>query len=591
MSRSPATTDDPGPDCAICYPHIVLLVTMILSTGMLVRWGMNPNYGFDESWHAAIAYISPLWIALQTAAADVHPFLYYLLLRPLHLIDDHPFALRLLSIVPALLTIPLLFALLHRLRIATPIALTTIVILAASFSFNEMGVIVRSYALTTLLLLGALWFWIDMLPGAPGRPSRFSAVSSLALATTAFWCLYAAVLSSAALAAATVIMMVLNRRFGHQLWRNWRQYSGWPEWSLFFAAHAAGVGWFLRGRFHERDLDSSVGHVTQWFAHEGQRPFDYLLTNLRHELELFTPLMGMPTGMTNIALVALLILIIGLTWAYRRRGDTTLAILVLAPLLLTTILATLGLWGIYPFGGDLRHQYLLFPFLLLLVPLSMHLLWPHLAGRWPRRLAVALVVVVAFHTSFRTHQTNVHIGDPAPDRWWTEETITLFSVSSDIPVLLSRYNFYPILINLLTPGSRFRTSWTCDTNTCETAPQGMRAILNDWPEFQQHRVWLADSGTTDIFKSREWLISVHPDDDFFGRLLGLMTAADITEIRILSTASSDVVVNQAALRATARRNGFELTGFHRSDNALIWQLAVAGRQAHAGPTEPSGTEI
>ena len=586
MNQTQPSDEKPGREPGVCYPTIILLVTMMASTGMLVRWGMNPIVGFDEGWHAAIAYLQPLWIALQTASADTHPFLYYLLLRPLFLFDAHPFALRLLSIIPALLTLPLLFALLRRLRIDVGITLITIVVLALSFSFNQMGVMVRSYALTTFLLLGGVWFWLDMLADGPGRPSRRAAVSSLALFTAAFWCLYAAAFVTTAIIASTLAVMALSPRVRRQTWQNWRQYSHWPEWLLFFVLHALGVGWFLFGRIHERAVDLPPGHVVQWLAPSGAGAIDYLVTGLRQEIALFTPLMDMPVGLQNLVLVLLPILIIGLNLAYRRRGNAALALLSLMPLLLTLILALLGLLRAFPFGGELRHQYVLFPFLLLLLPLTLNLLWPHLQGIRAKYITALLIIAIALHTSYRSHQAWPNMGEANPVRWWDDETRLLFSKSSTIPVLLPRYSFYTVLVNLLVPGSRFQTSWMCDDHRCVTAPQGLRAVLADWPDFQQHRVWLADNGTTDIFKSREWLIAVHPNDAFFSRLRGLMTAVDITEIRILSPASSDVLVDQVALRVTARRNGFELTGFHRSDDALIWQLAVAGHRASATPTDP-----
>ncbi len=583
---SPDKPTEPRSDRFGNLPCMMLLLTMVTATGMLVRWGMNPYFGFDESWHTAMAYMSPLWLAMLTASQDTHPFLPYLLIRPLFRLGVDPFVPRLWSIVPAILSLPLWYLLLRKLRINTSVALTTTVVLALSFAFQHVGVMTRSYSLTAFLMLAGLWFWSNLLPGTDGQASRRSTVMALGLFSAAFWCLYAAGFATAAIIGATVIIGLAGGKTGRQALAELRRNSGWPEWLLFALAHALGVAWFLLGRSHEANLGLLPGHVSQWVMAEGQAPLDYVITGLRQEMALLTPLIGKGKLTLDVGLGLLLAVIAWLSLHYARRGQVMQAVLALTPLLLTAVLALLGVIGRYPFGGELRHQYILLPFLLLLLPLGLNAIWGLLDNRWLRATAVALVIATALYTSHRGHQQFHYIGEPAPGGLWTEETPLLFEHATDTPVLLPRSIFYPIYVKLLKTGVGYNASWLCPRTGCTSAVQGWQAIISDWPDFEQFTAGTRDGGSVPLLRSKHWLFTPVPDKAFFVDLKNLMAVLDTQTLRLLSQTDPGDHAFEAELAAAATRHGLTLTEFLPTSGGVIWTVELSSTTPEAETANP-----
>jgi len=203
---------------------IVTAVTVYVAT-IEIRNALPRTMGYDEAWHFYVAVVSPVWYSLLAMSADTHPPLYYPPLRALASIGSDPFWPRLLSVIPTILCVPLWYALLRKLRINLPTAVVATVVLGSAYSFLHMGVLIRAYAITGVILLVALWFWIDMLPGGTGRPRRLSSIMSLLMFTLAMGFLYAGAFATTAVFTATLLVMAVNGNARQSVWRNWRQHS------------------------------------------------------------------------------------------------------------------------------------------------------------------------------------------------------------------------------------------------------------------------------------------------------------------------------------------------------------------------------
>jgi len=573
----------------------VLLFATVYATALQFYWGMAPYYGYDELWHTAIASISPPSLSLLLISADVHPPLHYLLLRLLtHALGAEPIIPRLASIIPTLLTLPLWFLLQRKLRIGTAAALTTTVILAISFSFHDIGIQVRSYSLATLLLLGALWFWTDLLPTPPGShrkpPSRWSAVLSLALFTAAFWTIYVAVFVTASVMASTLLATAFDPRQRRALLDNWRWHSAWPEWLAFVFFHLLAIAWMWWGR-HQHGTGGLTNHINGFLRAPEQPIPTYLLDGLRQQLALFTPLFDIATRWQNIGLELVTAVVAWLGISSSRRGNSAAAMLAYSALLFTALLATGGIFRVYPFGGEMRHQYLLFPLLLLVLALLINALWRRLGNRPARALLIIIVLGIAINTTMRSHRDHFYIGEAPPAPFWKDELAALFQHGSDSVVVTPAYTSYAVIMDRWRPGIHHRTGYRCDGDHCVAVPQGFAALLKPWPRFQLFSARADDGQPISILRYQDANLSTRPAAAFLDQLRGTLTAMGRSSARIFAADSDPSAAARATLDALLASHGFRLTGFTPIHNSVIWSIALRADTAPPiSPQAPPATE-
>ena len=107
-------------------------------------------------------------------------------------------------------------------------------------------------------------------------------------------------------------------------------------------------------------------HVIQFYWNASRPITEFILQSLREDLNYILPI-GIPS--TTVLLVSLLP-IVALTWFLILRQDRKVArVASTAPILMLVLLVSelmvLAVIGRYPFGGDSRHQSIIFPFVLL----------------------------------------------------------------------------------------------------------------------------------------------------------------------------------------------------------------------------------
>ena len=560
----------------------VLLITAVVAA-LQLYWASVPLYGYDEAWHTYEARISPIWKTFLVMSADQHPFLYYLLLRPFAALGTDPIYPRLLSVIPTILTIPLWYLLLRRFRFTVLVALTATVVLAAAYSFQSAGITIRAYSLTVLLLLGALWYWAELLPlghGQPCRPSRRSSIFSLALFSAAFWCLYAAAFATAAVFGATLLVMALSSDAQRAISDNFKRYSRWPEWLLFFALHLAGVFWYWIG-WARHVSGSTPSHVAEYARADGQPLLEFLHQGLRNQLELLTPLFGLDPLLVDTGAIALLALVLALTWRYLRAGNPLLAVVALIPLLLTAILALLGAIDIYPFGGQLRHQYVSMPFLLMLLPLTLHSIWGRLPNLAVQSLIATVVVAVAIVTSVRTYQDYKFIGDAPVSARWDDRFSDLFATASAYPTFIPSFAFFPTYIDRMDAkkngGMWYRSSYRSDSAGYHIDHQGWLSIAMPWPAYEEFAAIADDGSELVVVKDQyRWRFDMVPDALFFKQLRNMLIAMGHTSARVFAPqeSASEAGPDELALRAVASQHGFGVASFQALDRGAIWVLEM-----------------
>jgi len=593
VSTDPASapaSSEPARPASRLIAALLLLITTVAVLLLQINWSLQPNYGYDEAWHVYLAGIGPGWKFLLAVAADPHPPIYYLLLRPFVSLGLDPIYPRLLSIIPAALTIPLLYALLRKLNIRASLALLTVMLLATAISFEQVGITVRSYSLTVFFLLAALWFWADLFPDSRGRPSRLSTIAALTLFALAFGCLYAAAFVSLAIFLATLLVMLAAPASGALIRQNLRRYSSWPEWLLFVTVHLLGVSWFFFTWVRHINLQTP-SYLSQFARQAGQPAWDFIHQGLRLELALFTPLDGLSNQLLDLGLLVLLAVIIALTVHNLRRGRPMRALLSISPLLVTMTLALLGVLDKYPFGGAMRHQYILFPLLLLLIPLLLDALWGGLRSSLPRRLMLVTVVVITVASALQQFDGR-RMGE-APDRpWFADEFALLFERASDKPILLPSYGLIPAWINRRQAGIAYSSSYQLARDCAYLSYQGWFAAMLNWPSYDVYSSRADDGGPLTLIKSQyHWDFPPVPDDAFFIGLRKLLGRIDQDAIRVFAfQTSSDFASDPEALRQVAARNGFTLGDYTAIGNGAIWDISLQAEPATSLPNPTPTTE-
>lgn len=394
--------------------------------------------GYDEGWHILISQLEPLHLQVREILRVPHPPTIFLALGPLADLGTSPLWPRLVSIVPAALQPPLLWAIGRQIGTHRAIGYAGVTVFTISYPFAVMSTVVRGYSLATTLLLAALACATRLTPGID-RPSRAAASGALALSTAAAWVLYPSALITASYATSVALFALLNPVFRSRMKATWAGSTRWPERVFFVAGHALLMLYLLAGR-----RPGFFSHLTRWFP-DSESVLEFGWQGVLQNLAYFGGSDLVTSAVAPYVVVVLsvsLLAAIGMT-AIRgcdQRGIPR-SVLALLPVALAAAMWLLAIAHAYPFGGELRHQYILFPPLVL----AAIVVADELAGvLQPVRspvLLISLAIVAAggllTHRSFEADLAHEFVnGD-----WWEPEGEIVLDSSSRFPTYLSFYNF------------------------------------------------------------------------------------------------------------------------------------------------------
>lgn len=304
---------------------------------------------YDEHIHLFVATVRPWSQFVTELRAIPHPPLSLLAFRLPLLFGDHPLVARLVSVVAAVATIPVFFICARRMGLAPVISLLGALALALAPAHVAVSVIVRGYSIATLFTLLAYASLLPLFsqPRRDGPAERRHLARWLTFSALAMWTEYSAwfvVFSMGTLLALANWRLLVCR---------WRGLLAFVVSALFlvgFVEWSVGV--------------ISASHVAIFFP--GSESFSsFALVGAGRDFQLFSSL---PVANSVVAaLLAMAAVAFGplMLRALVRGEDFARATAPLVCLQLVSILLVLAYMRIYPFGGTLRHQFVLFPFLLL----------------------------------------------------------------------------------------------------------------------------------------------------------------------------------------------------------------------------------
>jgi hypothetical protein len=491
-----------------------MLVSAILHAGAAATL----HAGFDEQWHVFFAEVEPLRHSLLEILHDTHPPLAYLLLRPLTTPGDPVVWARLGSILPSLLSLPLVFAIWRRCaprpadeaaRPAAPwLAGAGVLALAVGHVFVSLGVCIRSYAMSTCFLLIALHGAIALLQD-PERHRRRH-LAGVALGTIGgTWTLYTTAFPLLGMFAVLGLRLLRDP--------DWRRAVLRVDAAVALAAVALATAALLY--WHHHSNHSRVdGYLNVFVRQRNESWSEFFWRGLDRNLGL---LAGLPGGWPMRTLV--LVIVAAVCWQARRASAAGTRILVAAFAATVACIVGLGLVGQHPWGGHTRHQYLLYPLGLLVgVAGLQHLLRD---ARRAAPAAAAALLVVAGATSWRSwHGPAADEFEAAPvfEEQATALARAMRDASTGGAIYLDRYDEIGFYAN-----ARFEGGWRM-TRKWNLAP--------DSPTIFEFAARFAGRDLRAFADNTCWLSGLEPSAAFARRVDALMRTSGLDRLWLLQVA-------------------------------------------------------
>ncbi len=363
---------------------LVLGALCLLAFYLRVHFALIWNLGYDETWHIFKAGVEPFSFVLVELRSEAHPPLSHFLLRWLTPLDGLPLWPRMVSIVPSLATMLLVFFCALEFGIARPIAYLAVLMLAVSTVDINIAACVRSYSLSTMLTLTAYFCLLRILRD-PVQRNGHAVGGFLGAALLAMWTTYCAAFVVGAALVVLALEGLRDPAFLPALWRGRGTHRRWPE-LLILAVGAAAATVYVRST-HGR---WTVGHVSDLFPLPGESTARFAWRGLVGTLDLFSPL-PMAGQVWSVLVVGAYLA--SLAWLVARylapaspHRDPQRGSALLIQLLLWVIILALATHRLYPLGGRMRHQFVFFPFLLFLVLFLLDEVYRRLRNQLARNL-------------------------------------------------------------------------------------------------------------------------------------------------------------------------------------------------------------
>jgi hypothetical protein len=387
------------PSSAPAKSSVILVLIALAAAVPRLLLGASQFIEYDGYWHVFIAQQDNWDNFWADIYVNAHPPLYFLILKAVLHLGHSLLVYRSISLLTGVASVLIVGQIARKVTRSNVRAYQT----ALAYGLALPGIIisceVRSYMLSVFFVLVSFWYFLEI-PGSTNARSQFKSRAGFA-AGAILACLshyFAFFYAGAAIA-------LLLSRFAVQTYQ-----AAAANWRAEAAAEAAtslpvaGVIYTLY-KVHAGPLAQIQGHLIPYYydpaGHETVIAF--LLRNWKNFINLFSPF---EISSAAVAVGILILALVGgfLSTGLRRRvlvsEQPTWTILITAIMLLEFVLAALA--GKYPFGGDLRQQYLLFPFLILFGAIVVESMAGKLSGMVPvqgrlllNALAIAAIVWIS----------------------------------------------------------------------------------------------------------------------------------------------------------------------------------------------------
>jgi hypothetical protein len=355
-ARETGVRESDSPDSRWYEWALPVIVLVSLIPRLLLA--LNQYVEYDGYWHVWIAQQDRWDNFIREYRANAHPPLYFLLLRMSFWFGRTQLAYRGVSLLSGAASVYVLGrTALKAMRSPVWAALAALaygLALPSILLSNE----VRTYMLSAFLVQVSFLYFLDLTgevqPATPGPRVMFGVMATLACLSEYYAAFY---VGATMLIALALPIVRREKRVFRSLLRELATFVlilALPVWEYISHFGTTSVAYdHLPGYYYNPDgAESAV---------------DFLLRNLRNELNWFSPLPvaeGTPFYATlgALLLVACAIVFLARRWSASRNRAAIVSLLL--PLVMLCAVVTASLIRAYPFGGFLRQQYVLFPFLM-----------------------------------------------------------------------------------------------------------------------------------------------------------------------------------------------------------------------------------
>jgi len=326
----------------------------------MVYFGAIARIEYDGWWHVFISRVSDWPMFWREVYSNAHPPLFFLLLKfASTCLGYSRLAYRAVSIVSGVFSVflvGLIAARVCRSRI-------TVVLATLTFATSTVTIVmaneVRSYMLAGACCLFSLYFFLDLVePSSDRIRSRILCGLGLTLGVLSHYVVFFVLPIVLVLPLVLVVLMPDYRK----------RFLG--SWKKGLAAHLAMISVpiavaAVEYLFHIRNITGSTlfSYLSAFRFEPGGQLSSYVWRVLSDELELFTPIdLHRATFLIQVLVVAAVITGLAVLFGIlRKERQTGAAVFPIVAVMLVGGLLAASIIGRYPFGGTLRHQYIVFP--------------------------------------------------------------------------------------------------------------------------------------------------------------------------------------------------------------------------------------
>ena len=342
---------------------------MLVGLALRLHPALGSDVGFDETW---LIFASRLPLGQRffgELGISTHPPLFVLLLKVV--LDLHHSLLmeKLISLLASVVTLIYLSKILHKMGYPSWVAWVATLCMAFAFNHISISIQVKPDSLALACLVGFLYYFLDYLFLSPPAATRDRVLLQVFLAGAIFTHYYCLV-ALAVIVAVPFLHVLWNGDYRRGLLECIRQRRVVVD-GLVSSTIVAGVVFYFIGISKPFSGGNVLlSFVSPFLLVDGQSVSQFLAANSLEELKIFTPLKGWYQGQ----LILLAVLQAGvLCWIFVRyskgKKDQVDLLRQLLPhyLLMGLLLGLiiLALRALYPFGGEMRHQSVLLPFVYL----------------------------------------------------------------------------------------------------------------------------------------------------------------------------------------------------------------------------------
>ena len=385
------------------FPLLLIAITLAALVPALVL-GTSEFISYDGYWHLFIAKQDQWKLFLSEYRKDAHPILYHVVLRVTSTVfGDSRLACRLASVIPGVASVYLLGRIARRLCISKAVALLTMAAYGFSITMIGINIDVRSYPLALLFVIAAFYYLVDFLAGRYDASANHSLVLFGILTSLAIASEYYAVFFLVGCLGVLTLLWVMHSAF-REGFRQWATRS-WYAPVIAFGLPFAVITYFYQThiKYHH---SIAYSHIHEFYWSSASSCIDFILRNLRADLNYLVPV-EIPSVTILLGVLIVFVPLLVYFGLFREQSHRSPAVgvpgLILILLLAELIVGALLRW--YPFGGNDRHQSILFPFLALTAFILLDQLIACVSASWLKSgILGATAVLIAANFSYQWHK-------------------------------------------------------------------------------------------------------------------------------------------------------------------------------------------